>query len=327
MSKKWILGSGIILLFLLALVSIAAGAVPIAPRDIISGLTDPNSRSYFIVHEVRLPRTLVAIAAGSGLAVAGAILQTILRNHLASPDVIGITQGASFAAVSVIFLFPAATATILPAAAFGGALLSLAILILISRRLTLAPATLALVGVAVGSIFQAGVQYYIVTYPTNVNMALLWMSGSLWGRGWEQLRPLAPLLLLMLTIAIGNAKKLNILEVGDAISISLGLLVRRERLWLLLLSVCLAGASVSAVGAIGFIGLLAPHIARTLVGTQNQWRLPMAAVIGAILIVLGDIVGRIIIIPREVPAGIVTSVIGAPYFIYLLQRARRIGRH
>ncbi|MFB5760043.1 FecCD family ABC transporter permease [Paenibacillus medicaginis] len=324
MKKVLFLVVGLVMMAVLCWLSISAGAVPIPGNRIISGLTDLQSPFYFIVHEVRLPRVLVAIWAGCGLAVAGAILQSLLRNHLSSPDVIGITQGASFAAVATIFLLPGAPWAVLPAAAFTGAILSFLILVLMSRKLTLAPATLALVGVAMGAVFQAGIQYFMVTYPANVNMALLWMSGSLWGRGWDQVHITAPVITILFVVAMGNARKLNILQVGDAISQSLGLLVRRERLWLLLLSVAMAGVAVSAVGAIGFIGLLAPHMARALVGSQNQWRLPMAAVIGANLLLLGDLLGRVLVIPREIPVGIITAVIGAPYFIYLLGRERRM---
>lgn len=324
MRKGVLLGTGLMLMAVLSWVSISVGAVPIPFSGVIGGLTDPYGSSYFIVHEVRLPRVLVAIFAGFGLAVAGAILQSLLRNHLSSPDVIGITQGASFAAAATIFLLPGAPGYVLSIGAFAGALVSFLVLVLISRRLTLAPASLALVGVAIGAVFQAGIQYFMVTHPANVNMALLWMAGSLWGRGWNQVLTIAPLIAVLLTVAMSNVRKLNILQIGDTVSQSLGLFVRRERLWLLLLSVTMAGAAVSAVGAIGFIGLLAPHMARGLVGIRNQWRLPMAAVIGANLMLLGDIVGRVLIIPREIPVGIITAVIGAPYFIYLLRKERRM---
>ncbi|MDI4649699.1 FecCD family ABC transporter permease [Cohnella hashimotonis] len=324
MRRGLLLLAALALLFNLCWLSLVSGAVPIAPSRVIGGLTDPTSSAYFIVHQVRLPRMLVAVWAGCGLAVAGAVLQSLLRNPLSSPDVIGITQGASFAAAAAIYLLPGATAGALPLYAFTGAMLSFLILILISRQLTLSPASLALSGVAIGAVFQAGIQYFMVTNPTNINMALLWMTGSLWGRGWDQVPPLVVPITIMSVIALMNARKLDILQLGDALSQSLGMLVRRERLWLLLLSVAMAGVSVSAVGAIGFIGLLAPHMARVLVGTRNRWRLPMAAAIGADLMLLGDLLGRTLIVPREIPVGIVTAIIGAPYFIFLLRRERRL---
>ncbi|GAA4845285.1 Fe(3+)-citrate ABC transporter permease YfmE [Paenibacillus vulneris] len=322
MKNTLILLLACLVMVILSVISFSVGAVSIPLSDIGSGLFYQDSSSYFIVHELRLPRVLVAILAGFGLAVAGGILQSLVRNPLASPDVIGITKGAGFMAAAVIFLFPQSPVYVLPLAAFAGAVAAFLILLALSRKLTLTPASLALVGVAIGAVFQAGIQYLIVTNPTNVNMALLWMSGSLWGRGWSQVQYLLPAMIVLLAFAYGSFRKLNVFQLGDEISVSLGLPVVRERFWLFLLAVALSGISVSAIGAIGFIGLLAPHMARSLVGSLNQRLLPLAAVLGADLMLLGDCLGRIIIIPREVPVGIMTAVIGAPYFIYLLRRER-----
>ncbi|MZQ82598.1 iron chelate uptake ABC transporter family permease subunit [Paenibacillus sp. 5J-6] len=298
------------------------GAVRIPFGEVWSGLTDAQSQSYFIVHQVRLPRVLVAILAGFGLAVGGVILQGLVRNPLASPDVVGITKGAGFMAAAVIFLFPKSPSYVLPIAAFTGAFLAFLLLLLLSRRLTLSPSTLALVGVAIGTVFQAGIQYLIVRHPSDINMALLWLSGSLWSRSWHDVYTLLPWIAVLLPIVWANSAKLNVFLLGDDITASLGLNIAKQRFLLLLLAVALAGISVSAVGAIGFIGLIAPHIARRLVGSRHQWLIPLAAVIGADLMLLGDLLGRIIILPREVPVGIMTAVIGAPYFIYLLRKER-----
>lgn len=314
------------LLFMLALVavSISVGAVSIPLNGLGAALLSKDSPSYFIVHEVRLPRMIVGILAGFGLAVGGVILQSLVRNPLASPDVVGITKGAGFAAAAVIFLFPKAPGYALPAAAFAGAVAVFFILMLLSRRLTLSPATLALVGVAIGAVFQAAIQYMIVTHPTNISMALLWMSGSLWNRGWREVISLLPWIAVLLPVAWMSFPKLNVFQLGDESSASLGLDIIRQRFWLLLLAVALAGISVSAVGAIGFVGLIAPHMARSIVGGRHQWLIPLAALLGADLMLLGDVLGRIIIIPREVPVGVMTAVIGAPYFVYLLRRERKV---
>ncbi|MFD0682244.1 MULTISPECIES: FecCD family ABC transporter permease [unclassified Paenibacillus] len=320
MRKGIALGAALLVMIVLAAVSVSVGTVSVPFRDIGVSLLDENSPAYFIVHQIRLPRVLVGILAGFGLAVAGVILQSIVRNPLASPDVIGITKGAGLAAAAVIFLFPKAPGYIIPAAAFAGAVGAFFILMLLSRRLTLSPASLALVGVAMGAVLQAGTQYLIVTHPTNINMALLWLAGSLWSRGWNEVISLLPWIVLLLPLAWGSYAKLNVFQLGDESSISLGLNLLRERFWLLLLAVALAGISVSAVGAIGFIGLIAPHMARSIVGGRHQWLIPLAALIGADLMLLGDCLGRIIIIPREVPVGIMTAIIGAPYFVYLLRK-------
>jgi ABC-type Fe3+-siderophore transport system permease subunit len=320
MKKGLALGTALLLLIVLAAVSVSVGAVPIPARQIVPALLDPQHPSYFIVHQIRLPRILVGLLAGFGLAVGGVILQSLIRNPLASPDVIGLTKGAGRAAAAVIFLVPKAPGYALPIAAFAGAVGAFLILILLSRRLTLSPASLALVGVAMGAVFQACTQYLIVMHPTNVNMALLWLAGSLWGRGWNEMLALLPWIAILLPLAWLSYAKLNIFQLGDETSVSLGLGIKRERFWLMLLAVALAGISVSAVGAIGFIGLLAPHMARRLGGGRHQWLLPLAALIGADLMLLGDCLGRIIIIPREVPVGVMTAIIGAPYFVYLLRR-------
>ncbi|QGQ99304.1 iron-dicitrate transporter subunit FecD [Paenibacillus psychroresistens] len=311
-----------LILLILAIVSVSVGAVSIPLHEIWPGLLHENSKFFFIVHEVRLPRIIVGILAGFGLAVGGVILQSLVRNPLASPDVIGITKGAGFAAAAVIFLFPKAPAYMLPLAAFVGAFTAFAILLLLSKSLSLTPATFALVGVAVGAFFQAGTQYLIVRNPADINMALLWMSGSLWSRGWNDVHSLLPWIVALLPIVWWNSTKLNIFLLGDETSASLGLNIIRQRFWLLLLAVALAGISVSAVGTIGFIGLISPHIARSIVGNRHKWLIPLSALIGADLMLLGDCLGRTIIIPREVPVGIMSAIIGAPYFVYLLRRAR-----
>ncbi|MGY5484489.1 FecCD family ABC transporter permease [Paenibacillus sp. ALE2] len=322
MTRPFYLAAALLLLLLLGIVSVSVGALPIPLRDVSSALMDTHSRFHFIVYEVRLPRTLVGLLAGMGLAVAGAILQSLIRNPLASPDVIGISKGAGFAAAAVIFLFPQSPAYILPLAAFGGAVGTFLILLLLSRRLTLAPAALALVGVAMGAVLMAATQYLIVTHPTNVNTALLWMSGSLWGRSWREVISLLPWIIVLLPLVWGSYQKLNVYQLGDETITSLGVHMTRQRLLLLLLAVTLAGISVSAVGAIGFIGLMAPHMARRFVGSHNQWLIPLAALLGANLMLLGDILGRMLIVPREIPVGIMTALVGAPYFVYLLRRER-----
>lgn len=313
-----------LLMTILVAISVCVGAVSVPLREIWASLLHENSNYFFIVHEVRLPRVFVGILAGFGLAAGGVILQSLVRNPLASPDVIGITKGAGFAAAFVIFLFPKAPAYLLPVAAFVGAFVAFAFLLLLSRRLTLPPASFALVGVAVGAVFQAGTQYLIVRHPTDINMALLWMAGSLWSRSWDDVFSILPWIAVLLPIVWWNFNKLNIFQLGDEISTSLGLDIVKQRFWLLLLAVALTGISVSAVGAIGFIGLIAPHIARSIVGGRHQWLIPLAALVGADLMLVSDCLGRVIILPREVPVGIMAAIIGAPYFIYLLRKERNV---
>ncbi|USK34553.1 iron chelate uptake ABC transporter family permease subunit [Bacillus sp. F19] len=320
MKKIMILIFSFLLMMIFFFVSLSVGAVSISIPDLWSSLLQKETPFTFIVWEYRLPRVVISILAGFGLAVAGVILQSLVRNPLASPDVIGLTKGAGFFAAFVIFLFPGSPDYVLPVAALMGAFLVFILLLILSKRLTLNPGAFALVGIALGAIFQSGIQYLIVKYPTDINMALLWMSGSLWGRGWSEVLSLLPWIMILLPLAWWQYPKLNIFQLGDEYSQTLGLDLIRQRFWLLLLSVSLAGISVASVGSIGFVGLIAPHIARQLVGGRHQLLIPLAALIGANLMLIGDSIGRVIIIPREVPVGVMTAIIGAPYFVYLLRK-------
>lgn len=320
MKKIMILIFAFLLMIIFFLVSLSVGSISISIPDLWSSLIKKDTPFSFIIWEYRLPRVVISILTGFGLAVAGVILQSLVRNPLASPDVIGLTKGAGFFAALVIFLFPSSPDYVLPVAALMGAFLVFILLLLLSKRLTLRPAAFALVGVALGAIFQSGIQYLLVKYPTDINMALLWMSGSLWGRGWSEVLNLLPWIMILLPIAWWQYPKLNIFQLGDEYSQTLGLDIIRQRFWLLLLAVSLAGVSVASVGSIGFIGLIAPHIARQLVGGRHQFLIPLAALIGANLMLIGDSIGRVIIIPREVPVGVMTAIIGAPYFVYLLRK-------
>lgn len=322
MRKGISLAIAFLLLIVFAVASVRLGAVPVPLRDVWASLLREPNKSMFIVNEVRLPRVIVGILAGIGLAVSGVILQGLVRNPLASPDVIGITKGAGFTAAAVIFLFPKSPGYVLPFAAFAGAFAAFFLLLLLSRKMTVAPSTLALLGVSVGAAFQAGIQYLIVKYPTDMSMALLWMSGSLWSRRWSHVYALLPWIAVLVPIAWRQFSKLDVFQLGDETGTSLGLNVVRQRFWLMLLAVTLAGISVSAVGSIGFVGMLAPHIARSITGGRHRWLIPLAALLGADLMLIGDCLGRIVIAPREVPVGIMAAIIGAPYFVYLLRKER-----
>lgn len=326
MKKGWIILYSLIVMVLLFFGSLSVGTIFIGAADLWKSLIQSDTPFSFIVWEYRFPRALISILAGFGLAVSGVILQSLVRNPLASPDVIGVTKGAGFFAAIVIFLFPASPTYLLPIAALFGALLVFVLLLLISKRFTINPASFALVGIALGAIFQSGIQLLLVKFPTDINMALLWMSGSLWGRGWTEAWSLFPWIVILLPIAWAQYRKLNIFQLGDEFSQSLGLGITRQRFWLFLLSISLAGVSVAAVGAIGFVGLIAPHIARQLVGGRHQLLIPLAAVVGANLMLIGDIIGRVIILPREVPVGIMTAILGSPYFVYLLRKESKRKR-
>ncbi|SDJ41623.1 FecCD family ABC transporter permease [Salimicrobium halophilum] len=299
------------------LLSAGVGAVYVSPVAILSG------EQSFLFMNFRLPRIVLALLVGAGLGISGAILQAVIRNPLASPDVIGITKGAGFAAAATIILFPSLPPVALPVAAFLGAGLVTVGLYLFAFRQKVQPATLALVGIALGAIFQAGIQFLTVRYPVETNAALVWLTGSLWGKDWSDIWMLLPWILVFFGIAMFLTKKMDLLQLGDDVAEGLGESVRGARILLLLVSVVLAGASVAIVGTLGFVGLIAPHIARQLVGNKHVVLLPASALTGMALLLVADGLGRGLFPPTEIPAGIITAVIGAPYFLYLLRRIQK----
>ncbi|MFC7063757.1 FecCD family ABC transporter permease [Halobacillus seohaensis] len=319
-SISWLVALSI-LVVVLSFLSVGVGAVYISPSEIFQNFLGAGTgNNDFIIMNFRLPRIFMALLVGVGLGVSGAILQGIIRNPLASPDVIGITKGAGLAAVIVIILFPGLPLIGLPIAAFIGAGVVTAVLYMFAYRQGVQPATLALVGIALGAICQAGIQLLTVKFPLETNVALVWLTGSLWGKDWTDVWLLLPWIVVLLPISIVLASKLDVLSLGDDVAEGLGESVRKARLLLLVIAVLLAAASVAVVGTIGFVGLIAPHIARQLVGNRHSYLLPASALVGMVLLLLADGLGRGILPPTEIPAGIFTAVIGAPYFLFLLRR-------
>lgn len=315
----WILVLTIVVL-IGAFLSVGIGAVYIPPEVIFDYLIGADTQnSGYIIENFRLPRIVMSMLVGTGLGVSGAILQGIIRNPLASPDVIGITKGAGLAAVAVIILYPGLPVIGLPIAAFTGAGLVTFGLYIFAFRRSVQPATLALVGVALGAICQAGIQYLTIKFPLETNAALVWLTGSLWGKDWTDVWILLPWIITVTPVALMLARKLDVLALGDDVAEGLGEPVKKARILLLILAVLLAGASVSVVGTLGFVGLIAPHIARQLVGNRHIHLLPVSALVGTLLLMIADNLGRGLFPPTEVPAGIFTAIIGAPYFLFLLK--------
>lgn len=307
-------------------INMGQGEYPIAPPDVVRtvlGLETGNPDHAFIVRTLRLPRMLVALLVGMALATSGAILQGLLRNPLAAPEVLGVSAGASLAAVALIVLFPGVSAAALPPAAFGGALAPALLLYLLARTRRGAPLRLILVGVGIAAIAGA-LTTAIITFGRilQVSQALIWMAGSVYGRSWEHLWPLLPWLAVFLPAAWLSTRHLNALSLGDEVADGLGVRVELQRGVLLLIAVALAGAAVATAGAVGFVGLMAPHLARRLVGPAHEGLLPTAGLLGGLLVILADLAGRTLFAPIEIPCGVITAILGAPYFLYLLARGR-----
>jgi iron complex transport system permease protein len=321
-----------LLTWVLFLVSTGMGEMKIHPFDVLSVLFGHGEQMHtLVVTSFRLPRIIMALLAGMSLAIAGAILQGIIRNPLASPDIIGITGGAAVAVVSFLAIFSnennALTVSIhwLPLAAFIGATLISFIVYGLAWRNGVSPIRLVLIGIGISALTQALTTLMMLLGPIyRASQANIWLTGTVYGSTWENVKLLAPWVLILCCITFILARNLNIQELGDEVSTGLGGKVQKQRLTLLLISTALTGGAVAFAGGIGFVGLMAPHIARRLVGSAFGSLLPVSAFIGALLVLIADLIGRTLFSPHEVPAGVFTAAIGAPYFIYLLYKNRNL---
>lgn len=323
--------AGIILAItaLILVISISYGEYDINPWEVVQTLTrtlpedHPDARNFnLVVHTFRLPRILTAFLVGMSLATSGAIMQGITRNPLAEPGILGVSAGAGLAAVGVIVWFKDVPLSLLPWVAFGGAMLTATAIYTLSwKRGGSTPVRLILIGVAFAAVLGSLTSFMLVFGDINdVQQAYVWLAGSVYGRNWDHVRTLGLWLLILMPLAIFSARSLNILNLGDEIARGLGMNVERQRVFLLVISVALASAAVAVSGTIGFVGLVAPHISRRLVGPSHEGLIPITALFGGCLLVLADLIGRWVIAPSELPIGIVTALIGAPYFMYLLYR-------
>ncbi|MEL6383975.1 MAG: iron ABC transporter permease [Cyanobacteria bacterium J06626_18] len=319
---------GLGLVTLVAMIwSVGQGEYPVPPLDVVRtilGLPTDNPDYGFIVNTLRLPRTLVAWGVGMALAIAGTLTQGITRNPLAAPGIIGVNAGAALAAVSLIVVFPTVPIAALPVAAFSGALMVAALIYLLAWKGGSSPVRLILVGVGF-SLITGALTNLMVTFGNiyDVSQALVWLAGSVYGRSWAQVLAFTPWLVGFGLLSLLLSRELNAMQMGDDVARSLGSRLEWQRGWLLLSSVALAGAAVATAGSIGFVGLMSPHMARQLVGPSHEGLLPVAALTGGMVVVLSDLVGRLLFAPIELPCGIITAIIGAPYFLYLLIRTRR----
>lgn len=308
--------------------NVGVGEYPIPPLDVVRALfgVESGDGNYgFIVNVLRLPRALVAVLVGAALAASGAILQGLTRNDLAAPDIVGVNAGAGLAAVTLIVAFPSVPAALMPPAAFGGALAVAALLYGLAWRGSSSPTRLVLIGVGLSAMATAATTFMITFGEIEqVSQALVWLTGSVYGRSWEEIFVLLPWLVVFLPLAFLRFRHLNALTLGDEVATGLGTRVELERGLLVLCSVALAASAVATAGTIGFVGLMAPHIARRLVGPAYGGLLPVAAMTGGAMVVLADLAGRTLFAPVEIPCGIVTAVVGAPFFLYLLYRTRKV---
>ncbi|MEK4424632.1 FecCD family ABC transporter permease [Solibacillus sp. FSL K6-1523] len=331
--KSWFVLFLLIILLALAVcyASLSGSAnIPIKQLIGLEPMTDEINR--YIIKEIRMPRILLAIITGMSLAVAGVVMQVLLKNPLASPFTLGVSSGASFGAALAIVLGTSIFGMDLVASgkwliafnAFFFGCISVFIVYGIATIKNGSTTVLLLAGVAIGNLFSAGVSAmkYFSDNEALKNL-VIWLMGGFWGASWEVVYILVPLLTIGLLILLRLSWSFNSLNAGDEVAKTLGVNVKVLKICSLLLVTLLASSSIAFVGIIGFIGLVAPHIGRMLVGVDYRFLIPISSLLGALILLVSDTVARTILAPIEIPVGIITSCIGAPFFIYILLQKKK----
>ncbi|PGZ94714.1 iron ABC transporter permease [Bacillus pseudomycoides] len=317
-----------ILILLTIIISLNLGSFSIKPLDVIQTFLGQGTRNQEIVlFNMRLPRIVMAILVGVALAVSGTILQGITKNDLADPGMLGISTGAALAVVMYIYFMNGTvydgvsdmTIFTMPVVALLGAAFGAFLIYSLAWKKGLNPTRLILIGIGINASFSALLIIFQLRFTTQeFNRVMVWVSGSIWGTSWDYVIATLPWIIIFLILTLYKARYLDVLSLGDNVSVGLGVQVEKERRTLLIFAVALAGVATSVAGTISFLGLLSPHIARKLVGPKHKLLLPTSALVGTFLLLLSDTIARNILAPVEIPVGIVVSIIGVPYFIYLM---------
>lgn len=308
-------------LLVLILLSLVWGATSIPLEKIMHVIIkDDESEARTIVWDLRLPRALMAMFIGANLAVAGALMQGLTKNPLAEPKIMGITAGAAVMVVIIEFLFVGLSYVWFSPLVFLGAAAGGSIVYGLSMRGDFSPVRLTLAGVAVSAFLHAMTVGVLVLLGEDAAAVYSWLAGSLNGLSWQHMGLVVPWTGIGLVVAFSLRTKLNLLELGDDVAKGLGVQVGIIKLVTAVIVVVLAGSSVSIAGAIGFIGLIVPHLARKMVGTDYKYLIPVSAFIGSFLLLAADLLARTIAQPIELPVGVFTALIGCPYFLYLVRK-------
>lgn len=338
--KILIIGGSALAVILLFFVSVSVGAVSIPLGDVFSTIWNGGGVSLYerIIWNIRIPQTLTAIAVGAGLAIAGVVMQSILRNPLASPFTLGISNAAAFGAAVGILLFDAGTqansatgAVVISnpytttVCAFVFSMLTAGIILLIARTRAANPEVMILSGVALSSLFSAGImaiQYFVD--DTKLSSIVFWQFGDVSRATWEQLGLIALVTAVCIGYFMMKRWDLNAIDAGDETAKSLGVNVSRTRITGMIAASLISAIVVSFLGVIGFVGLVCPHVMRRLIGDDNRFLLPGTAVCGALLLLLSDMAARLVIAPQILPVAVITAFLGTPVFLYLIIRRRSV---
>lgn len=314
-----IIGSiAVLLILIVGLTSI--GSVNIGIKELFSGLLNNDNKVVTtIVYKMRLPRNVMAVLVGASLAVSGALLQAVMKNPLADPGITGVSSGASVFAIIILLLLPQYVG-ILPFLAFLGGALACVTVYLMAWNNGLKPMRVVLAGVAVNAILGGFISLLTTLYSDRIQGALLWLNGSLASKTWGDVKIVALYTIVGLVMAMLCVRGANVLTLGDDSATNLGYNVTRTRVMLSAVAVFLAGTTTAVVGIISFVGLIVPHISRMIIGSDHKYNLPFSMVLGGIVLLLADTVARTILGAVELPVGVVMSIVGGPFFLYLLRK-------
>ena len=281
-----------------------------------------GSNEHLVIETVRMPRALIAAAVGSSLAIAGVLMQTLTKNPLASPDIFGVNAGAGFAVVIGVTLFSVGNLQALAWIAFLGAAFTAIGVYAIGSvgREGLTPIKLTLAGAAMAAMFSSFTQGFLVINEAALEQVLFWLAGSVQGRKLEILTSVLPYLIIGWIGAMLISSKMNVLSMGEDVAKGLGLRTGSLKIGVAIVIILLSGSSVAIAGPIGFIGIVIPHVTRAIVGIDHRWVIPFSGLLGGILLLAADILARYVIMPQEVPVGVMTAIIGTPFFIYIARR-------
>ncbi|UUC41570.1 iron ABC transporter permease [Clostridioides difficile] len=318
----------VVLIFITLLLSLNMGSFSIEPMDVIKTFLGQGQRNHEIaIFKLRLPRIVIALLVGSALSTAGVILQGVTKNDLADSGILGINSGAALFVVVYIYLMNGnvyegmsnLTVFTMPIVALVGALFGAFLIYSLAWKGGINSSRLLLIGIGVNIAFTSILTIFQLKFTTQeFNRVMAWTSGSIWGTSWKYVIAVLPFIVIFMGITIYKSKYIDVLNLGDEVSISLGVDVEKQRRRLIIYAVILSGVSTAVAGSISFLGLIAPHIGRKIIGPKHKRLIPVSALIGTLLLLIADTISRNLLAPIEIPVGIVVSIIGVPYFIYLM---------
>ncbi|AZV62150.1 FecCD family ABC transporter permease [Peribacillus frigoritolerans] len=322
--QKWMgLFITILLLLFLLCSSIVYGYTDTTWKLAIDAFTNFNgTNEHIVIQSVRLPRALIASAIGASLAISGVLMQTLTKNPLASPDIFGVNAGAGLAVVTGVTVFGISNLQVFTWLSFLGAAIAAISIFMIGSmgRGGLTPMKLTLAGAAMTAMVASLTQGLLVSNEALLEQVLFWLAGSVSGRSLDNLVAVLPYLAVGWGLALIMSGKMNVLSMGEDVAKGLGLNIVFLKLVLGLAIILLSGGSVAVAGPIGFIGIVVPHLTRSIVGIDHRWLIPFSGLFGAVLLIAADVISRYILMPREVPVGVMTAIIGTPFFIYIARK-------